>query len=106
MRNVPLQSLPTSEICCPPSDEKTTSTVKEIKQDDKVDSQEEKNQPATTRGARLIKSAADPEIILDNVLPKIRDIVMKDRDMLEKGTKAYTSYIRAYKENHCAFIFR
>jgi hypothetical protein len=26
--------------------------------------------------------------------------------LLEKGTKAYTSYIRAYKEHQCAFIFR
>jgi ATP-dependent RNA helicase DDX55/SPB4 len=32
--------------------------------------------------------------------------VLKDRDMLEKGTKAFTSYIRAYKEHQCAFIFR
>lgn len=41
-----------------------------------------------------------------NVLPLIRDLVMKDRDILEKGTKAFTSYIRAYKEHTCAFIFR
>jgi len=30
----------------------------------------------------------------------------KDRDLLEKGTKAFTSYIRAYKEHVCTFIFR
>ena len=41
-----------------------------------------------------------------NVLEDIRQLCMKDRDSLEKGTKAYTSYIRAYKEHHCAFIFR
>ncbi|OEU15566.1 P-loop containing nucleoside triphosphate hydrolase protein [Fragilariopsis cylindrus CCMP1102] len=39
-------------------------------------------------------------------LPKIRGIVLKDRDFLEKGTKAFTSYIRAYKEHVCRFIFR
>ena len=41
-----------------------------------------------------------------DVLPKIRELVSKDRDLLEKGTKAFTSYIRAYKEHRCAFIFR
>jgi len=40
------------------------------------------------------------------VLVKIRQLVLKDREILEKGTKAFTSYIRAYKEHHCAFIFR
>lgn len=40
------------------------------------------------------------------VLNRIKRIVMKDRDVLEKGTKAYTSYIRAYKEHKCSFIFR
>ena len=46
------------------------------------------------------------KIEIANVLPKIRQFVLGDRDLLEKGTKAYTSYIRAYKEYHCAFIFR
>ena len=40
------------------------------------------------------------------VLEKVKRLVMKDRDLLEKGTKAYTSYIRAYKEHKCSFIFR
>merc|ERR1711865_443929 len=31
---------------------------------------------------------------------------MSDRDLLEKGTKAFTSYVRAYKEHKCSFIFR
>jgi ATP-dependent RNA helicase DDX55/SPB4 len=41
-----------------------------------------------------------------SILPKIKDLVLQDRDVLEKGTRAYTSYIRAYKEHQCAFIFR
>ena len=53
-----------------------------------------------------IRSAADPNTEIENVLPRIRDMVLKDRDMLEKGTKAFTSYIRAYKEHQCAFLFR
>eukprot|EP00588_Corethron_pennatum_P010927 CAMPEP_0194266580 /NCGR_PEP_ID=MMETSP0169-20130528/1441_1 /TAXON_ID=218684 /ORGANISM="Corethron pennatum, Strain L29A3" /LENGTH=691 /DNA_ID=CAMNT_0039007299 /DNA_START=68 /DNA_END=2143 /DNA_ORIENTATION=+ len=43
---------------------------------------------------------------VDEVNAGMRALVLKDRDALEKGTKAYTSYIRAYKEHHCAFIFR
>jgi ATP-dependent RNA helicase DDX55/SPB4 len=41
-----------------------------------------------------------------SILPMIRNLVLQDRDVLEKGTRAYTSYIRAYKEHQCAFIFR
>jgi ATP-dependent RNA helicase DDX55/SPB4 len=41
-----------------------------------------------------------------SILPMIRNMVLQDRDVLEKGTRAYTSYIRAYKEHQCAFIFR
>jgi ATP-dependent RNA helicase DDX55/SPB4 len=48
----------------------------------------------------------EEKIEIINVLPKIRQFVLEDRDLLEKGTKAYTSYIRAYKEHQCAFIFR
>jgi len=41
-----------------------------------------------------------------DILQEVRNLVLKDRDFLEKGTKAFMSYIRAYKEHHCAFIFR
>ena len=40
-----------------------------------------------------------------DILPSVLSLVMSDRDYLEKGTKAYTSYIRAYKEHECSFIF-
>ena len=43
---------------------------------------------------------------IPDILPEIRKLVLKDRDHLEKGTKAFTSFIRAYKEHTCAFIFR
>lgn len=59
-----------------------------------------------TATKRVIKSAAGQEVAVPDVLPAIRKLVLKDRDVLEKGTKAYTSYIRAYKEHHCGFIFR
>ncbi|CAB9499959.1 dependent rRNA helicase [Seminavis robusta] len=91
MRKVPLSPLPTTEVCCPP--------IEELPDED---SQQHDKKPKDG----VIRSAADPDMEIENVLPKVREIVLKDRDMLEKGTKAFTSYIRAYKEHQCAFIFR
>jgi len=78
----------------------------------KVASKESKPAPSTTAepssiaSNKIIKSAAGPNVFITDIFPSIRKLVLKDRDVLEKGTKAYTSYIRAYKEHHCGFIFR
>lgn len=29
-----------------------------------------------------------------------------DREVMEKGTRAFVSLIRGYKEHHCKFVFR
>ncbi|XVF84068.1 hypothetical protein PTKIN_Ptkin16aG0545000 [Pterospermum kingtungense] len=41
-----------------------------------------------------------------DVVPQIRSAAMKDRDVMEKGLRAFVSYVRAYKEHHCSYIFR
>ncbi|CAL9775292.1 unnamed protein product [Musa acuminata subsp. burmannicoides] len=41
-----------------------------------------------------------------DIVPQIRSAAKEDRDVMEKGIKAFVSYIRAYKEHHCSFIFR
>ncbi|KAI9110692.1 hypothetical protein K1719_018130 [Acacia pycnantha] len=41
-----------------------------------------------------------------DVVPEIRSAGKKDRDVMEKGLRAFVSYIRAYKEHHCSYIFR
>ncbi|KMS99473.1 hypothetical protein BVRB_2g044680 isoform B [Beta vulgaris subsp. vulgaris] len=41
-----------------------------------------------------------------DVIPEIRSAAKKDRDVMEKGLKAFVSFIRAYKEHHCSYIFR
>ena len=51
-------------------------------------------------------SDSDSSTTITNILPQIRGLVLKDREYLEKGTKAFTSYIRGYKEHMCGFIFR
>ncbi|AAF26031.1 putative DEAD/DEAH box helicase; 70712-72602 [Arabidopsis thaliana] len=35
----------------------------------------------------------------------IRSLAIKDREVLEKGLKAFVSFVRAYKEHQCSYIF-
>jgi len=128
MRKVPLQPLPGTEQCCPPpedeeedyQDESDSDENESVKEDENdADSDDKKGQRGKKRKRhhhrhhhpdpsvpRTIRSAADSSVLLEDALVKIRNLVLKDRDLLEKGTKAFTSYVRAYKEHHCAFIFR
>lgn len=41
-----------------------------------------------------------------NILTAIRSLCLHDRDLLELGTTAFISFLRAYKENLCTYIFR
>ncbi|CAI5728985.1 unnamed protein product [Hyaloperonospora brassicae] len=43
---------------------------------------------------------------MEDVLPKVKSLILEDRDLLEKGTKAFISFVRSYKEHQCQFIFR
>jgi ATP-dependent RNA helicase DDX55/SPB4 len=97
LRKVPLSLLPQTERCCPPL---------EIAEDDAIMSTKEVETDLNTTKKRTIRSATDPKLLIDDILLKVKDLALGDRDILEKGTKAFTSYIRAYKEHHCAFIFR
>ena len=40
------------------------------------------------------------------VFERAREIVLADRDVLEKGQVAFVSFVRAYKEHRCSFIFQ
>ncbi|KAL4450591.1 hypothetical protein ABPG77_000947 [Micractinium sp. CCAP 211/92] len=40
------------------------------------------------------------------VHPELQREAETDRLVMEAGTKAFVSYVRAYKEHHCKFIFR
>ncbi|AEE35194.1 DEA(D/H)-box RNA helicase family protein [Arabidopsis thaliana] len=40
-----------------------------------------------------------------DVIPIIRSLAIKDRAVLEKGLQAFVSFVRAYKEHHCSYIF-
>ena len=65
--------------------------------------------PETESCCRPVQTGDDETVeneSVKSILSPIKELVLKDRDLLEKGTKAFTSYIRAYKEHACAFIFR
>ena len=85
MRNIPIEPLPDCEQSSPVLDN--------------VDSECNERTIAGSVANGNTSTSVD-------ILPKILDLVTKDRDVLEKGTRAFTSYIRAYKEHHCSFIFR
>ena len=106
MRKVPLSPLSPSERCCPPDmiEEDDDDAEKSTKSKPPADTNDDHEK--TVEKARVILSAHDPKEPLNDILPKVRELALRDRDVLEKGTKAYTSYIRAYKEHQCAFIFR
>lgn len=39
-------------------------------------------------------------------LEEVRQLALADRDVMEKGKKAFVSFVRGYKEHHCMYIFR
>ncbi|RLN44024.1 hypothetical protein BBJ28_00008297 [Nothophytophthora sp. Chile5] len=43
---------------------------------------------------------------MEDVLPAVKALILEDRDLLEKGTKAFMAFVRSYKEHQCQFIFR
>jgi ATP-dependent RNA helicase DDX55/SPB4 len=40
------------------------------------------------------------------VFSKLKQIALKDRDILEKGSQAFLTFVRAYREHQCEYIFR
>eukprot|EP00884_Botryococcus_braunii_P021246 jgi/Botrbrau1/7805/Bobra.0159s0233.1 len=41
-----------------------------------------------------------------DLAPALRRMSERDRDVLQKGTRAFVSFVRGYREHHCRFIFR
>jgi ATP-dependent RNA helicase DDX55/SPB4 len=87
MRKVPINILPSSETCAPPITQPDLEENEMRNNDDKV-----------------LRNALGQT--LPHILPRIKNMVLQDRDLLEKGTKAFTAHVRAYKEHQCSFIFR
>ena len=54
----------------------------------------------------LEKTEAEERVGADQTHTALREASEKSRELMEKGVRAYVSYIRGYKEHHCRFIFR
>ncbi|XP_074287180.1 LOW QUALITY PROTEIN: DEAD-box ATP-dependent RNA helicase 18-like [Silene latifolia] len=57
-----------------------------------------------TRRVPLQERKCSDDVV--DVVPQIRAAAENDRDVREKGLKAFVSFIRAYKEHQCSFISR
>ncbi|KAK9812827.1 hypothetical protein WJX72_004361 [[Myrmecia] bisecta] len=58
---------------------------------------------------RLRRVPLQPAPALPNapdLFPSMRREAETDREIMEKGVKAFVSFVRGYKEHHCKFIFR
>jgi len=53
-----------------------------------------------------LSTSEEGKTSLKNALTFLRKESESDRAVMEAGTKAFVSYIRAYKEHHCKYIFR
>lgn len=53
-----------------------------------------------------MKEAAAPAEGSNKAHLLFRQLSEQDRDVMDKGVKAFVSHIRAYKEHQCRFIFR
>jgi len=54
----------------------------------------------------LEKTEAEERVGTDQTHTALREASEKSRELMEKGVRAYVSFIRGYKEHHCRFIFR
>ncbi|KAF4364039.1 hypothetical protein CsatB_010043 [Cannabis sativa] len=41
-----------------------------------------------------------------DIIPQIRSAATKDRDVMEKGVRAFVSFVCGYKNHNCSYIFR
>ena len=56
--------------------------------------------------AQMSRAPNDGGAFASFVFARAREAVLADRDLLEKGQVAFVSFIRAYKEHRCSFIFQ
>jgi len=94
--------------CDPPVLKHLPPTVKENETATSLDEMDNDKEDIDTTSPTVsaVNNSTLNATTIPDVLPKLRKMVMSDRDLLEKGTKAFTSYVRAYKEHKCSFIFR
>lgn len=63
-------------------------------------------QTLRTADAQVPVDEAESGEEVPDLMPTLRAAALKDREVLEKGIRAFVSYVRGYKEHHCKYIFR
>jgi ATP-dependent RNA helicase DDX55/SPB4 len=62
------------------------------------------------RGVPLLEKEKDISVYYggaaDQILERMKHLSMEEREVLEAGSTAFMSFLRAYKENLCSYIFR
>ncbi|XP_062578268.1 ATP-dependent RNA helicase DDX55-like [Saccostrea cucullata] len=55
---------------------------------------------------KVLLERLEPCESVNNYLPKIQKFALKDRALMEKGARAYVSFIQFYAKHECSLIFR
>jgi len=61
---------------------------------------------ADPAGATTAPLVAALELASERLEGSLRTCVRRDRDLLERGSRAFMAHLRAYKDHRCEFIFR
>ncbi|CAI5498547.1 unnamed protein product [Closterium sp. Naga37s-1] len=56
------------------------------------------------QGVPVVMEPPFPDAV--DIIPQLREASRKDRAVVEKGVRAFVSFVRGYKEHHCNYIFR
>jgi ATP-dependent RNA helicase DDX55/SPB4 len=84
----------------PEDDGEAPETESESESEAELDSASESESEGEGEGDEIARSGAEA---LNALLRKRSEA---NREAMEKGTRAFVSYMRGYKEHHCRFIFR
>ncbi|KAF9371192.1 ATP-dependent rRNA helicase spb4 [Podila verticillata] len=78
--------------------------IEDMQEDDDEDMTAEEAEAALT--AKIVKEEGEDDVENAEFLKGVQKIVMTDRDLHDKGTMAYVSFIRSYSKHEASFIFR
>ena len=87
-------------------DEEDREGSEEESEDEESEEEESEEEESEEEGSE--EDAADSEAVEggNRLCDELRARSEKNREAMEKGVRAFVSYLRGYKEHHCRFIFR
>lgn len=89
-------------------DEEGSEEESEDEESEEEGSEEEDSEEEDSDEEGSDEDAADTEAVEggNRLCDELRARSEKNREAMEKGVRAFVSYLRGYKEHHCRFIFR